>query len=511
MEEKVRRSMAQFNVSEPTKLKHKCLKNGLVCEKHEIRWEQSPGVWVQEPLGSEGDERNGSLLELLTTHPSPWLHVVPVRPGQMVAFQPSAWEPASAVLSGQAGAHWGGGWDGKAADGWEGACWNAESSERRARDATSRSSSFHLSYRAAIAMHATERGGPIAGVRSRISTKCEAFALLRPRQSLRKLIAPIVHKLDKLRAQAGSLTGLHIRTGYPDWVALAAWPNGTARSSWLAASRSARKLTYAEHWQELESYLDECPPPPPSTTTPAKPLFKRTANGFELAGAAPKPCFRWKYPKSGASPSASDARQLCGYGAKAGPCRLSQGCHSPAKLPEESVVVANEEDADGMGPPSLHLPGNGTLAAAVVCATRMPQRRSGRSGILVLGDAPGIVSLLKQHPQLQVVDTSIGGRLAHTQFDAACQEETTCTHGMASDPKGGWARTAVDFYVGGLVDAFVSALDTTFLDGAVLLRSMLCCGSPGARQHLSATSTAESNRDRPMEYGGFLEVLMREA
>ena len=56
---------------------------------------------------------------------------------------------------------------------------------------------------------------------------------------------------------------------------------------------------------------------------------------------------------------------------------------------------------------------------------------------------------------------------------------------MNADPRGGWARTAVDFYIGGLVDAFVSALDTTFLDGAVLLRSQSCCGAT-SRMHFSA-------------------------
>ena len=68
----------------------------------------------------------------------------------------------------------------------------------------------------------------------------------------------------------------------------------------------------------------------------------------------------------------------------------------------------------------------------------------------------------------------------------------------------------VDFYVGGLSDAFVSALDTTFVDGAVLLRSLSCCGGR-SRIHFSATSNAATNRDRPMEHSGFLRVLMHEA
>ena len=70
----------------------------------------------------------------------------------------------------------------------------------------------------------------------------------------------------------------------------------------------------------------------------------------------------------------------------------------------------------------------------------------------------------------------------------------------------------VDFYVGGLSDAFVSALDTTFVDGAVLLRSMSCCSlRAGSRMHFSAASNAATNRDRPMEHAGFLSVLMHSA
>ena len=57
-------------------------------------------------------------------------------------------------------------------------------------------------------------------------------------------------------------------------------------------------------------------------------------------------------------------------------------------------------------------------------------------------------------------------------------------------------------------------LDTSFV-GAVLLRSMSCCGaellsSSAPTVHLHGSSTLSSNRDRPMEHVDFLRVLMHE-
>ena len=185
-------------------------------------------------------------------------------------------------------------------------------------------------------------------------------------------------------------------------------------------------------------------------------------------------------------------------------------------------------DDERAGPSwKVRLPANGTLAAIVVCAMRMharnaqppgtaakPAALAAPSGLLVLGDAPGVTSLLRQHPDLTVVDTASSGALAHTQFDLACDHSETfaqCTKGIA-DPYGGWSRTMVDFYLGGLVDSFVSALDTTFIDGAVLLRSMSCCSiRSGSRLHFSAASNAATNRDRPMDHVAFLTALMHSA
>jgi len=221
-ESKVRARMASFNVSSPVTITHRCLKHGINCVRHELRW--SPEGHL---IGTEEEERNGSLLKLITQQDAPWLLVRPIHPGQMTAFQPSG-KPAAAVLSGQAGITWGGGWAYGANMG--GGCWS-ERAERRIRDPTSRQSALHLPYTAAVAMGSVEPSQGRA-LRSRINLKCEAFALLRPRPSLQALITPIVLALDAL----SFVSALHVRTGYPDWVALAAQRNGSASRSWARAA-----------------------------------------------------------------------------------------------------------------------------------------------------------------------------------------------------------------------------------------------------------------------------------
>jgi hypothetical protein len=465
----------------------------------------------------------------------------------MTALQPSA-KPADAVLSGQAGAAWGGGWSGAAADGWEGPCWSADGAPPRTRDASAKSAGLSLPYVSAIAMGATEGVTRVgAPVRSRLVAKCAAFALCRPRPSLWALLAPLVRRLDRLRHTHGALVGVHVRTGYPDWVALAAVRaanrslNGSANGAWRRASGFARAapLSHAEQWRTLESYLEQCPDD------------VAQLHGPQPHGPRTKPCFHWTYPNAAHAPTIADATRLCGSRST---CVRSQGCRVPAAAPPP-----HRSHGHGLEPaphkPSAHdlaLPTNGTLAAIVLCATRLvvpapsntspttvgaeqraaahwPGLRHGlqhglRHGpaLLVLGDAPGVVSLVQRLPTMDVVHTRSAGSLAHTQFDRACDAAATadlatarsapsaheCAHG-AVDPNGGWSRTMADFYAGGLVDAFVSALDTTFLDGAVLLRSLSCCAAT-ARMHFSAASTAASNRDRPMESDGFLQVLMQE-
>ena len=65
----------------------------------------------------------------------------------------------------------------------------------------------------------------------------------------------------------------------------------------------------------------------------------------------------------------------------------------------------------------------------------------------------------------------------------------------------------IDYYVGGLTDAFVSSLFSSFV-GAVLRRSMICCKE---RYHWGAMySQQRSHRDKPMRDVGFLRAMMQD-
>ena len=64
----------------------------------------------------------------------------------------------------------------------------------------------------------------------------------------------------------------------------------------------------------------------------------------------------------------------------------------------------------------------------------------------------------------------------------------------------------IDYYAGGLTDAFVSALFSSF-PGAVLRRSLVCCKE---RMHFGAMySQQRSHRDKPMRHVDFLRALMQ--
>ena len=64
----------------------------------------------------------------------------------------------------------------------------------------------------------------------------------------------------------------------------------------------------------------------------------------------------------------------------------------------------------------------------------------------------------------------------------------------------------IDYYTGGLTDAFVSALFSSFV-GAVLRRSLTCCQE---RNHYGAMySQQRSHRDKPMRHVAFLRALMQ--
>ena len=64
----------------------------------------------------------------------------------------------------------------------------------------------------------------------------------------------------------------------------------------------------------------------------------------------------------------------------------------------------------------------------------------------------------------------------------------------------------IDYYTGGLTDAFVSAPFSSFV-GAVLRRSLVCCRE---RYHFGAMySQQRSHRDKPMRHVDFLRALMQ--
>ena len=193
------------------------------------------------------------------------------------------------------------------------------------------------------------------------------------------------------------------------------------------------------------------------------------------------------------------------------------------------------------------MPSNGTLAAVVECTHRFaralstprptPAPRGGGMaatvaatlgglamdggladgardaeewGIFAMGDAPGFVSLVHSLPTLagRVVHTNDAGGVAHTTFTASCpQNSDACITRGTVDPQGGWTRAMIDYYVGGLTDAFVSSLFSSFV-GAVLRRSMICCKE---RYHWGAMySQQRSHRDKPMRDVGFLRAMMQD-
>jgi hypothetical protein len=74
------------------------------------------------------------------------------------------------------------------------------------------------------------------------------------------------------------------------------------------------------------------------------------------------------------------------------------------------------------------------------------------------------------------------------------------------NPHGGWTRAMIDYYIGGLTDAFVTVLFSSF-PGAFLRRSLLCCRH---RAHFGAMYSQEySHRDKPMRNLDFLRAMMQ--
>lgn len=272
------------------------------------------------------------------------------------------------------------------------------------------------------------------------------------------------------------------------------------------AAETSGKLSFAEHWRRLESYLMEC-----------EGCDATQINCGKSSARGARPCFNWKASAFGRpfghTPSYADALAVCG-------CAKSQ-------------MGLGADAHEHCGRHQLqHLPGNGTLAAGLLCTQLLGSRQRRKSslaplpsnvsgagpGVLILGDAPGVVGLVSFTPELEgrVVHSDASGAIGHVQFNTACavgepRGHEACPRSTA-DPQGSWSRTAIDFYVGGLVDAFVGVLDTTFVH-TVLLRSMICCGqdalsSSAPTVHFHGSSTGASDRDHPMEDEGFLQVLM---
>jgi len=323
-----------------------------------------------------------------------------------------------------------------------------------------------------------------------ISTVCETYAVLRPRPWLQRAMLTYLRRLEEARG-GGPLVGMHMRTGFADWQ----WYSATrqvdaAEQKRLAASEWSRAATspplpYARHWATLEGMMLDC-----------------TAPGLPLG----TPCFKWRTPRERVSPTVAMALEYC---------------------------AGNSPALAGVRP--LPMPGNGTLAAAVECvhryaleltAPRLPQARRGKSGgksatspregaprvqwgVLVLGDAPGYVSLVRNLPALagRVVETNDAGAVAHTTFTGSCPPNSgKCVQMGTHNPHGGWTRAMIDYYIGGLTDAFVTVLFSSF-PGAFLRRSLLCCRH---RAHFGAMYSQEySHRDKPMRNLDFLRAMMQ--
>ena len=167
--QQVHEHMASYNVTEPSVVYHMCKRHGLDCEAHELQW--AGGT----QSGTAEEERSGALLHFLTSHPSRWLLVRPWNRGPSTAFQPSA-SIAAAILSGQAGALWGGGWSGQPDESWDGGCWRAGGMAAAVSDRGR--TEWQLSANVSRAVRATEsaaeQGRPL---QSRLSMRCDAFAL----------------------------------------------------------------------------------------------------------------------------------------------------------------------------------------------------------------------------------------------------------------------------------------------------------------------------------------------
>lgn len=524
---RVSAAMRARNVSSPTLVRYSCGRHTWGCMRPELEWgplgEPHPGYgplsggFAREPSrmsAAHESERDGALLSWFASSSEPWLLL---RLREQTALEQSA-SAAGAVLSGA--------WLSRPTPLFRApmprsptstACGECMRRPKRLKTAGCVADRLgaHGFFRASVPppkdrgaedaalWKAAVKGepphapwvGPMRWLRAlegnhAFSIPCAAYAVLRPRPWVQRAMLPYIERLG--RAGAPPFVALHMRTGFADWqfysyggrgrggtgrgrgaAERAGAPDGENAPNpyWSRAASAARASPkpYADHFASFEKFLRDC---------------------TELSDAersVATPCFNWKRPFQGASPRA-DAARLCGSG----------------------------------GGRETRTPSNGTLAAVLRCAGSFAQRLESsekgagssrgagpRVGLLVLGDAPALGSLASSLPAFagRVVHTNDAGAIAHTTFTGSCSEGGGCLRRVTHDPRGGWTRAMVDFYLGGLADGFVSALFSSFV-GAVLRRSLTCCGPH--RMHFGAMYSQQySHRDKPMRNVELLHALMQ--
>ena len=305
---------------------------------------------------------------------------------------------------------------------------------------------------------------------SKVSLHCEAFALMRPRSWLILRLQPHVARLERL----SPLIALHVRTGFVDW------------KHWNRRDRSARSadpataMAFTQQWHTFEEMLLDC---------------------TDDSHSEDMPCFNWRSPRLHKAPSVHD------------------GQHCVART--RWAASSSESPAS---------PGNGTLAAALACASTLAlgvQRPGGSRtrqrtdfngadgestshwGLLVLGDSPGVVSMVEALPSLhgRVVSTaSDPDPLGNTKFRSpACNTKRRgrCTRAAAAPESDGWTRSIIDLYLGGLAEGLVTVLYSSYRR-AMLRRSLLCCKKTF---QFSAMVDRRWSRDRSMRSSQVFQAL----
>ena len=299
------------------------------------------------------------------------------------------------------------------------------------------------------------------------SRTCSYYSVLRPQRVLQVELGKYLPAMDKHQ----SIIGMHLRSGFADWANLNKVGSGKEmrRNQALEHAMDSPKLSYAQHWRYFDSMLLDC-------------ADERHAIGT--------PCFDWRMNLKHHSPRLRDGIRMC------------------SKESQSISELANHF--------SLEMPSNGVLSAALACAALLGERGGEKEnwGLLVLGDSPGFISLMRSHPQLRgkVVDTSESGSIGHTSFDTTCSQgnqDGGCQVGVGTpNPAGVWTRAMTDFYLGGLTRGFVSVLFSSW-SGAMLSRSLLCCGNHGrGHRHFGAMyNRSFSHRDRSMPNELFLRAI----